>query len=37
MVSKLQTMLASILLDGTVVVVKSIKDLMDTAEELRGA
>jgi hypothetical protein len=30
-------MLASILLDGTVVVVKSVKDLIDAAEELRGA
>jgi hypothetical protein len=30
-------MLASILLDGTVVIVKSVRDLIDSAEELRGA
>jgi hypothetical protein len=30
-------MLATILVDGTVVLVKSIKDLMQQAEELRNA
>jgi hypothetical protein len=30
-------MLATVLLDGTVVLVSSIKDAISTAEELRGA
>lgn len=30
-------MLGTILIDGTVIIVKSIKDLIDAAEELRNA
>jgi len=33
----ISNMLATILLDGTVVLVSSIKDAITTAEELRGA